>query len=160
MNHRDVREAWLVAVSSGNLGTVNVDGENEIWWLTFLDPTDRTTTFLVEALGDGSTSISKSSSELRCEVDQPIQPLASRHVLHDAVARFEEMEGLLALGDGNNLFLEQAHECVRWRCETHHVIFQLGGGDERWYANYTDDGEFVRFSGPCALGDTCGPCGG
>ena len=143
--------AGLVRIESNPLGTLTVDGVDEVWVATFFSASDDSVWQVTANALEGTADATMLDAVTSCGAGDGMDSPDSRAVVPDAVRRFEVDHGLFQLG-ANNLFYRRRLPCASpTGALDHHVAFQLGGATlERWYARYDSGGHFVDLCGPCA----------
>ena len=94
----------------------------------------------------------------RCVPTEPLRPLDSRSVTHDAVGRFEAELGTLSLASEHMLGFLQDHPCALPGLQHMRNVVRLRLLDYEWRYHmiaYDDDGRFLGAIGPCWGPETC-----
>jgi hypothetical protein len=149
-------DALLVEISDDRFGTMNPDGKDEAWDFLYLfaEPatsSDAPNGIGIRILANGDVFTSDAYVQPRCHPTQPISTLDSIRVAHDAVRRFEDTVGSVALGNGTRLGLRQSHECIGddyFPKRAAHYVWLLKD-NVYWFSHFTLQGSFLRLQGPC-----------
>jgi len=138
-------EALLWSAVGGADETVNPDGEAESWFLQYFVPGQIE---LPDALfrsvtvyASGDLQPYQELGTAQCLPTEPMIPVDSRDLVHDAIRRFEQAGASVRVGEDGLLQVLQSHRCARepdtWG----------GVGFANAFVYYDDDGSYLGMEG-------------
>ncbi|NNE19928.1 MAG: trypsin-like serine protease [Myxococcales bacterium] len=134
-------EAWLWSAVGGAQGTVNPDGEAEAWFLQYYIPGQlELPDLLLRSVAIGASEEARAFQEIgifQCVPTEPMVPLDSRVIVHDAIRRLEQAGVSVRLGEERLLRVVQRHRCARQPDEW------SGVGVANAFLYYDDDGSYL-----------------
>jgi len=138
-------EAWLWSAVGGAEGTVNPDGEAEVWFLRYFMPGQIE---LPDALfrsvtvfASGDLRPYQELGTLQCVPTEPMILVDSKDIIHDAIRRFEQAGVSVRVGEEGLLRVFQSHRCAREPDEWGGVGFANS------FVYYGDDGSYLGMEG-------------
>ena len=150
----ELADATLVRVSSGAVGTMDVDGRDTMWQLIFVvaDGSDRTLTVTPDRTDVRPGGASGSSCDGASGDALPPSSTATQN----AVLHFEQTHDMVELGMGDRFVFFYEHECydpATARTTHVEVAEDTDVGTNHWFYVVDAEGGLSSVCGPCELGD-------